>query len=115
MLDSEFADWLANAYRTRTGTRLIVAAQRDAISRCRRVERHEGDLDRHYLQDRMNALIVRFEYSTEDAVRCLLPGHAVPISGDLREGTASLKSALMLYRAFRGSRLAAPVQRSTSL
>jgi hypothetical protein len=109
--DSEFASWLASVYRTRKGTPLIVAAQRDAISRCRRVERYEGDLDRHYSHDRMRALIDRFEYSTEAATRRLPAGHKVPITGNMREGTASLKSALKLYREFLAARSIAPVRR----
>lgn len=111
MKDSEFGHWLANVYLTWAGTRLIVAAQRDAISRCRRVERYEGDLEGHYSLDRMRALIDRFEYSTEAATRRLPAEHTVPISGDVREGTASLKSALRLYKAFLAARSAAPVRR----
>jgi len=111
MQDSEFVYWLANIYLTRVGTPLTVAAQRDAISRCRRVERYEGDLDRHYSRDRMRYLIDRFEYSTEAAARRLPATHAVPITGDVREGTASLKSALKLYCAFLAAQPIAHVRR----
>jgi hypothetical protein len=111
MQDSEFASWLASVYLTREGTPLSVAAQGDAISRCRRVERYEVDLDRHYSHDRMRALIDRFEYSTEAATHRLPSGHAVPITGDMRKGTASLKRALKLYREFLDTRSNAPVRR----
>jgi hypothetical protein len=111
MKDLEFAHWLANIYLTRAGRRLVVAAQRDAISRCCRVERYEGDLDRHYSRDRMRTLIDRFEYSTEAATRRLAAGHTVPITGDMHDGTASLKSALKLYRAFLAAQPITPVRR----
>lgn len=111
MKDAELAFWLSNIYVTRRGTRLVVAAQGDAISRCRRVERYEGDLDRHFARDRMRALIDRFEYSTEASTRRLPPAHSVPISGDVRNGTASLKTALRLYCAFLSTPVTAPVRR----
>jgi len=104
MRETEFTRWLADEYVTRDGGRLQPAPQRDALSRCRRVERYEGDLDAHYARDRMKRLIESFEYSSDDARLRHSPAHSVPITGDVRTGTASLKTALTLYRAFVDSR-----------
>ena len=93
----EFAGWLAMTYKTRIGGRLIVAAQRDAISRCRRVEASEGDLDAHYDRDQMQDVLERFTYSRHD----IEPAHLIQISGDVYNGTASLRNALHLYQQFR--------------
>ena len=63
------------------------------ISNCRRVERHEGDLDGHYDSDALGGLLQRLDPRQ--------PGHGIPISGDVYNGTATLKSAVALYRDFR--------------
>jgi hypothetical protein len=111
MQESSFARWLANDYVTRSGGSLGAAPQHDAVSRCRRVERYEGDLHAHYSRDRMKHLIGKFEYSTDDERNHIPPAHSVPISGDIRTGTASLKSALILYRSFLESRPTASMRR----
>ena len=90
----DFAAWLAKTYKTRTGGRLVVAAQRDAVSRCRRVEASEGDLDTHYDRDEMRDVLARFTFSRHD----IAPAHQIEISGDINNGTASLRNALRLYR-----------------
>lgn len=93
----DFADWLATTYKTRTGGRLVIAAQNDAVSRCRRVEASEGDLDSHYERDQMRDVLARFTFSRHD----LAPAHQIEISGDVYNGTASLRNALRLYQEFR--------------
>jgi len=103
----DFAAWLAKTYKTRTCGRLVVAAQRDAVSRCRRVEASEGDLDTHYDRDEMHILLARFTFSRHD----LAPAHQIEISGDVYNGTASLRNALRLYREFRQSSSNARVMR----
>jgi hypothetical protein len=95
----DFAPWLATTYKTRTGGRLVVAAQRDAVSRCRRVEASEGDLDTHYERDQMQDLLARLTLSRHD----LAPAHQIEILGDVYNGTASLRNALHLYQQFRDS------------
>jgi len=104
MQESMFARWLANDYVARHGGRLAVAPQRDALARCRRVEQYEGDLDAHYARDRMRELLQKLEYSTDHEKHRVPPAHSIPITGDIRTGTASLKSALVLYRSFLESR-----------
>lgn len=93
----DFSQWLATTYKTQKGGRLVAAAQRDAVSRCRRVEASEGDLDMHYERDQMHGLLARFTLSRHD----IGPSHAIEISGDVYNGTASLRNALRLYQQFR--------------
>jgi hypothetical protein len=42
------------------------AARGDAMSRCRRVERYQGDLDDHYRGDKMTGLLSHLLYSAEN-------------------------------------------------
>ena len=63
------------------------------LSNCRRVERHEGDLDAHYDCDELDGLLQRL--NPEE------PEHGIPIAGDVYNGTATLKNAVSLYGDFR--------------
>jgi hypothetical protein len=92
--DDNFAIWL-RTHQTKRGVLLGVPAQRDAKSRCRRIDRYEGDLDKHFIGDRMASLLNRLEYSSDISVR-----HSIPIKGDMANGTASLLNAANLYHFF---------------
>ena len=70
-------------------------------SNCKRVERYEGDLDRHFDNDQCQGLLWRLTYSTDDQATGRTPRHSVPINGDLRTGSATLKQAVGLYVQFR--------------
>ena len=74
------------------------------IANCNRLERYEGDLDAHFDNDGMADLLDRLTYSTHDQHKGLPPRHRVPINGDVRNGTATLKSAATLYMEFRMNR-----------
>ena len=63
------------------------------ISNCRRVERHEGDLDAHYDSDELDGLLQHLNPGE--------PEHGIPIAGDVYNGTATLKNAVNLYCDFR--------------
>lgn len=71
------------------------------VSNCAKVERYEGDLDTHYKQDRLASLLERLTYSIDDERHELPAKHSVPIKGNVRRTTATLKSAVTLYRDFR--------------
>ena len=73
------------------------------ISDCKRVESIEGDLDAHFDADRLQGLLDRLTYSAEDARHGRAPRHRVPIDGDVRNGSATLKHAVNLYSEFRRS------------
>ena len=66
------------------------------VGRCRRVERHEGDLDAHYDRDRLVGLLKRLKPGR--------PKHKVPINGNVYGGTAELQSTVRFYRDFRDAR-----------
>ena len=94
MRDDDFARWLKNIYKTRKGTSLVAAAQRDSISRCRLIERYEGDLDKNFLQDGLKRILSRLECPDVN------PRHDIPIDGNPKTGTASLKTAANHYFYF---------------
>ena len=71
------------------------------LSTCRRLETYEGDLDEHFDSDRMRGLLDDLAYSSGDEHRGAPPRHKVPIEGNIRNGSASLKSAATLYWQFR--------------
>ncbi len=105
----EFEHWLSE----RSG--LTLAAQSNARSRCRRVERYEGDLDQHFASDGMAALLVRLRYSSDDERIGAEARHSIPFTdgANVRNGTASLADAVRLYLRFSeswppGTKLAQP-------
>ena len=87
MKESAFRIWLQVERGLNGGT---VGSR---MNNCRRVERHEGDLDAHYDADEMDGLLQRLNPGA--------PEHGIPISGDVYSGTATLKNAVKLYRDFR--------------
>ncbi|MDE0195385.1 MAG: hypothetical protein OXP08_07515, partial [bacterium] len=87
MQEALFRTWLDVERKLGTGT---VASR---ISNCRRVEHYEGALDAHYDADGLTGLL--------DRLNPKRPQHKIPIDGDIYNGTATLKSAVGLYRAFR--------------
>lgn len=71
------------------------------IANCRTVEKYEGDLDLHFDEDRMRDLLERLSYSTKDQRGKGSTRHKIPIKGDVRNGSATLRSAVLLYNKFR--------------
>lgn len=74
----------------------------DAISRCKRVEKYEGDLDEHYSKDAGISILNKLSYSKEDSLRQIEPKHSIPIKGSkgyqsIYEGTLSIYRATELY------------------
>lgn len=100
MREPEFLIWLENDYKTANGTRMQKRPRGDAKSRCKRVENHEGDLDLHFSNDKMQMLIKKLTYSRADESFGTLPKHNIFIDGNLVKGTASLCSAIKLYQQF---------------
>ncbi|WP_353858875.1 endonuclease NucS domain-containing protein [Azospirillum formosense] len=71
------------------------------IYRIARVEEHYGDVDEHYVRDRMASLLQQLRYSTDDA-RLNRPNPSkIPIEGDIRANLASYRGAIERYRRFR--------------
>lgn len=74
---------------------------RSRAANCDRLAHYAGDLDAHFDNDRMEGLLARLTYSTDDQRRGAPQRHRVPINGNMRNGTATLKSAATLYWEFR--------------
>jgi hypothetical protein len=76
---------------------------RGRLANCRRVEVYEGDLDSHYVADRCADLLERLTYTRDDASAGRSVLHRIPINGDQASGAVTLRSAVLLYVAFRDS------------
>ncbi len=93
MRTDQFEAWLRDDYDE--------SVVRTRLSNCKRVEDFEGDLDEHYADDGMAELEIRLTYSTDDERQGRPALHSIPINGNLRTGTAPLKSAVCgLYKRF---------------
>lgn len=100
MRENEFEIWLANRHLVGNGIS-------SKLSYCRRVERYEKpDLDVQFDKDGLVGLIGRLVYSKEDESQGRPVRHSIPISGNLYNGTATLRSAISLYKGFRENPIA---------
>ncbi len=86
-----FREWLLSQGKN-------AATVSNRISNCKKVERYEGDLDEHYDADECEDLLSRMEY--RPGVEQL---HAIPFANgaNVKNGIATLRSAVNLYVAFR--------------
>jgi hypothetical protein len=89
----DYSSWL----RARGYDEGTITAQ---LHRSSRVEKHHGDLDRHFEHDRLEGVLSVLRYSTEDQRRGRANPTRIPINGDLRTNLASYRNAVVLYRRF---------------
>ncbi|GBU24571.1 hypothetical protein R83H12_01205 [Fibrobacteria bacterium R8-3-H12] len=94
MLEKEFYNWLLQKYGNQ-GT------ANSRKTNCMTVCKYEGDLDEHFARNQCQAILSKLEYSTNDEKFCRPPKHKIPINGDIRTGTATLKQAVNLYIKFK--------------
>ena len=99
MRKRRFETWLKTERKPQPAAGTIASR----INNCERIEKFEGDLDDHFDADGLRRLMERLTYSTEDEQYRRKPKHNVPINGNIHNGSATLKSAVNLYRKFRGS------------
>lgn len=71
------------------------------ISNCRNVENYEGDLDQHFIKDYGLSLLKKLSYSTSEERNNSTAKHKIPIDGNMRNGSATLKQAVNLYMTFK--------------
>lgn len=95
MMESDFSNYL----RYVRGHKEKTISNR--LSNCRRAEHYEGDLDEHFDADQCQNLLWRLTYSTDDQDQKRRPKHKIPIDGNLKNGSATLKQAVGLYAEFR--------------
>ena len=93
MRTEEFRKWLIEQ-----GYQPSVANTR--VGNCVTVCNYEGDLDLLYDEDKCRDLISRLCYSTQDERNHAPVKHKIPINGNQRTGTATLKQAVGLYVHF---------------
>jgi len=98
MLEDEFYSWLLKKYNNQEG----VAKSRK--TNCLTVCKYEGDLDIHFEKDSCHTVIDKLSYSIEDESHKRQPRHKIPINGNIRNGSATLKQAVKLYVDFRKSK-----------
>jgi hypothetical protein len=102
MLEKEFYDWLLKKYNTAT------ANARKA--NCLNISKYEGDLDQHFEKDTCRSLIEKLSYSTDDEKHNRPAKHKIPISGNVRAGSSTLKQAVNLYVEFKAETSGKPVE-----
>ena len=90
MKTEEFRNWLIEQ-----GYQPNVANTR--VGNCLTVCNYEGDLDLLYAKDKCQELISRLCYSTQDERNHAPVRHKIPINGNQRTGSATLKQAVGLY------------------
>ncbi len=95
MQENEFSRYLKNIKHYNTGT------SGSRVTNCRKVCQYEGDLDNHFDNDLCNQLLQRLRYTAEDQFHNRPKLHNIPINGDIRNGSATLKQAVNLYVEFR--------------
>ncbi len=95
MKTEQFAEWLRE---TRSYKKNVIQSR---ISNCHKVELHYLDLDNHYIKDKGQHLHEILTYSKNDERGNKPTKHGIPIDGNVREGSASLKQAVKLYMEFR--------------
>ena len=71
------------------------------VSDARRVDKHYGDLDGLYDEDRLEGVLREFQYSAEDKRRNAPNPSRLPIDGDLHETLPAYRNTVRKYRKFR--------------
>jgi hypothetical protein len=97
MDEQEFFKWLINNGHAEN-------TARSRTANCKRVCEYEGDLDKLYKADHCQNLLNRLKYTSEDQAHNRRALHAVPIEGNIYNGTATLRSAVNLYIEFLKNR-----------
>jgi len=75
----------------------------DYVAQARRLERHYGNLDKLYDQDRFAALIGQLRYSKDDQRNARPNPARFPIVGDLYGNLSTYRSTLRCYARFRAA------------
>jgi hypothetical protein len=95
MKEEAFRSWLSSERSYGTGT------VNSRVSNCKTVEGCEGDLDKHFEQDWLRGLVEKLTYSKADERQNRPARHQIPINGNVYNATATLRSAVSLYKQFR--------------
>lgn len=108
----QFREYLRHDYIGKSGQQLSESTIQSRIGNCRTVEKYEGNLDLQFDSDGLSNLLFRLNYSVADQAAGKPLAHKIPINGDWRNGSATLKAAVALYQQYRNA--GAAVIESTS-
>jgi len=95
MRKDEFKEWLQIKFPD------TITTVNNRISNCKNVEKYYGDLDTHFTKNKCSSIIEELNYSTDDERKKTPQRHKIPIAGNIRTGSATLKLAVKLYVEFR--------------
>lgn len=70
------------------------------IANCKNVEKYYGDLDEVYRKNMCESLVKDLSYTTLDERNNNVQKHLIPIDGNIRNGSATLKQSVNLYISF---------------
>ncbi len=101
MWREEFRHYLQNVYRSEDDRKLAESTIKSRIAECRRIEFREGNLDELFERDGLEELLSRLRYTKDDQATHAPMRHDIPIEGNPYTGSATLKRAAKLYKAFR--------------
>lgn len=93
-MDSRFEAWMLACGND-------TAATKSRVSNLRRIESSYGDLDALYAEDGLASILEGLTYTASDANSGAANPTLIPIDGDIRNGLATLRSALNKYKQFR--------------
>lgn len=93
MKEREFRQWLED---TGKGPKTI----NSRISNLSKIEQFYGDLDILMVKDLGRSVIDELNYTIDDEFYNRSQRHKIPIDGNIRNGSATYKSALVLYQKF---------------
>lgn len=93
-MKSDFKDWLINEY----GLKETAAASR--AGNISTIEKYYGNIDTLIKNGYVQVLFRELSYTTDDERNHRLPMHKIPIHGNIRTGSATLKQALNRYIEF---------------
>ena len=93
-MKKEFKNWLIEEYGMQE------SAANARTSNISTIEKYYGDIDSLIVAGKIDALLSSLSYSTEDERNHRAPAHNIPINGNIRTGSATLKQALKRYTEF---------------
>lgn len=89
-----FKSWLTEEYGLQENT------ANSRVSNIANIEKYYGDVDDIIRKGQADCVLRELSYSTDDERNSRMPAHNIPIAGNIRNGSATLKSALRLYMQY---------------
>lgn len=94
--EAGFREWLQGNYSQNT--------VHTKMSEARQLTKFYGDLDEHYDQDELNAVMETLRYSANDKAQNRANPSKVPLTSDLYRDLSNLRTTVNYYRSYRGGK-----------